>query len=702
MSLVFLACSGAKVDNVLTEGQYRHEGDRRRTTAAEPACHLRQLAELTNPDLGAGQHRRQRRRFRFARPGVPRAQATAQNEAISGMVRSSPWARSSTASTKCSTIDGATRSWPSRIPCRSATPAATRCGPPSLHRSTAISQGSSTVSMRSSVTRLLATRSASSHPCSSAFDPVEGTAGRAGTRICDAAADLVSVNYLALNPVGGDIDPTAWVHNSMHPNERGHARLAQVVTDWLRHPDAPASPPTTPPPAQPTPSAAAVQATEDPFHGGDSRWMLVETRSVLRGRPGLAIALILLGAWLTWVELLRMAHVARQHGKRARPDDSTAAWTSGARRPGCVPLAIVARTRRRAVPRHRHDRRHHDCAGADRRASTGVWRAQSAEAHARPAQPGGAAGLPAWRTPRFRRVCTASISSSSSSCSPRSARSTRMSSGAPMAPVAQGHVDSAKPHGVAHPDPTHLAVDGTGGDCLLPGRMRSRRGSSAPPWDVCSTANCRCSGAGRRRNRCLDAHQGLLPHRRGPALGGQRLVHPPEEERVPSCTACHGGCRRSRCGHVLTPVKPGDTGSCTFDRGCDDGVMAIDFTLSPELEDIRLRVRTFVDEVVKPGEAKIGDSERMDRKEYISMLFGMRQAAKEAGCGCRTCRRSGVAWGSATSSWRWCRPRRPRLVRPVRAQLPGARRGQHAHPAALGDDGAEGEVPAAAVRRAAR
>ena len=56
--------------------------------------------------------------------------------------------------------------------------------------------------------------------------------------------------------------------------------------------------------------------------------------------------------------------------------------------------------------------------------------------------------------------------------------------------------------------------------------------------------------------------------------------------------------------------------------------MAIDFTLSPELEEIRLRVRTFVDEVVKPGEAKIGDPERLDRKEYISLLFGMRQDRK--------------------------------------------------------------------------
>ncbi|MEP7112534.1 MAG: acyl-CoA dehydrogenase family protein, partial [Ilumatobacteraceae bacterium] len=64
--------------------------------------------------------------------------------------------------------------------------------------------------------------------------------------------------------------------------------------------------------------------------------------------------------------------------------------------------------------------------------------------------------------------------------------------------------------------------------------------------------------------------------------------------------------------------------------------MAIDFTLSPALEDIRLRVRTFVDEVVKPGEAqitasKIGDAGGMDRKEYLGLLLGMRQAAKDAG-----------------------------------------------------------------------
>src|SRR4029078_6220299 len=55
------------------------------------------------------------------------------------------------------------------------------------------------------------------------------------------------------------------------------------------------------------------------------------------------------------------------------------------------------------------------------------------------------------------------------------------------------------------------------------------------------------------------------------------------------------------------------------------------FTLSPALEDIRLRVRTFITDVVKPGEAKMGAHGEMDRKEYLSLLIGIAQAAKDAG-----------------------------------------------------------------------
>jgi len=59
--------------------------------------------------------------------------------------------------------------------------------------------------------------------------------------------------------------------------------------------------------------------------------------------------------------------------------------------------------------------------------------------------------------------------------------------------------------------------------------------------------------------------------------------------------------------------------------------MAIDFTLSPELEDLRLRVRDFIQQVVKPGEEKIGDADKIERGDYIRTLIQMRSEAKAAG-----------------------------------------------------------------------
>jgi len=58
--------------------------------------------------------------------------------------------------------------------------------------------------------------------------------------------------------------------------------------------------------------------------------------------------------------------------------------------------------------------------------------------------------------------------------------------------------------------------------------------------------------------------------------------------------------------------------------------MAIDFTLTPELETLRLRVRAFIDDVVRPGEArmaKMGEDRSATRKE----LFALRDTAREEG-----------------------------------------------------------------------
>ena len=59
--------------------------------------------------------------------------------------------------------------------------------------------------------------------------------------------------------------------------------------------------------------------------------------------------------------------------------------------------------------------------------------------------------------------------------------------------------------------------------------------------------------------------------------------------------------------------------------------MAIDFTLSPEVEAIRLRVREFIQTVVRPAEEKIGDPDKLERSNYIKLLLQMRADAKAAG-----------------------------------------------------------------------
>jgi len=62
--------------------------------------------------------------------------------------------------------------------------------------------------------------------------------------------------------------------------------------------------------------------------------------------------------------------------------------------------------------------------------------------------------------------------------------------------------------------------------------------------------------------------------------------------------------------------------------------VAIDFSLSPELEEIRVRVRTFVEDVIKPAEQRIeghGGEPALEGRERIEVLIGMRKEAFKAG-----------------------------------------------------------------------
>jgi hypothetical protein len=61
----------------------------------------------------------------------------------------------------------------------------------------------------------------------------------AGLRICDGDSDpdQLGVNFVALSDTEGLIDqlanPKNWIHNSLHPNERGHGQMTRVLASWL-------------------------------------------------------------------------------------------------------------------------------------------------------------------------------------------------------------------------------------------------------------------------------------------------------------------------------------------------------------------------------------------------------------------------------------------------------------------------------------
>ena len=115
--------------------------------------------------------------------------------------------------------------------------------------------------------------------------------------------------------------------------------------------------------------------------------------------------------------------------------------------------------------------------------------------------------------------------------------------------------------------------------------------------------------------------------------------------------------------------------------------MAIDFTLSPEVEELRGRVRAFVEEVVAPVADRIEGSDGgagLSGRERVSALIGLRKQARAAGLwlphmppewggmGLGHVELAMVQAEAAKSYYGpWC-------------SLPGARRGQHAHPCCTG------------------
>jgi lysophospholipase L1-like esterase len=139
-----------------------------------------------------------------------------------------------------------------------------------------------------------------------------------GLQLCadqgEGAGD-VGVNFLAANSVSGTVEqslnPTNWIHNSLHPNARGHEAMRSALVAWLdRHRDL------RPPEATDDPAPRAVPAgggTGSPCQGetGDaleecaSDWTARQTARYLLTRGWLVLPAVF-GAWLVALQLIRL------------------------------------------------------------------------------------------------------------------------------------------------------------------------------------------------------------------------------------------------------------------------------------------------------------------------------------------------------------------------------------------------------------
>src|SRR3990172_12191925 len=58
--------------------------------------------------------------------------------------------------------------------------------------------------------------------------------------------------------------------------------------------------------------------------------------------------------------------------------------------------------------------------------------------------------------------------------------------------------------------------------------------------------------------------------------------------------------------------------------------MPIDFRLPPDVEEVRLRVRKFMQDTVRPAGEKLQESDA-DRNSYVRTIVGLREVAKKQG-----------------------------------------------------------------------
>jgi lysophospholipase L1-like esterase len=150
------------------------------------------------------------------------------------------------------------------------------------------------------------------------------TLEKEGLRICDRKAGEVGVNFFGTNPVEGRLDenvnPRNWFHNSLHPNQRGHQAMGRTLTQWLAQRPGVTANRRDPRPSEEDgpPTIASVEQimnSSDFRHCGSSGskprycgtvndWVVGQVAELL-WRSLLPLGLVITGAWLLWLQLIR-------------------------------------------------------------------------------------------------------------------------------------------------------------------------------------------------------------------------------------------------------------------------------------------------------------------------------------------------------------------------------------------------------------
>jgi lysophospholipase L1-like esterase len=151
---------------------------------------------------------------------------------------------------------------------------------------------------------------------------MEDALARARLQLCEVPKSKAGINFVEVKSVNGSstqrYNPTRWLHNSLHPNARGHAALGHALDTWLgQHPEVLSTPgPAVPPPAepavgavtQPDPQCSITDPTQVRCQDLTRRWELGQLAQLW---PWLL--LVLAGLVLLWAACVAVVSTSRTH-----------------------------------------------------------------------------------------------------------------------------------------------------------------------------------------------------------------------------------------------------------------------------------------------------------------------------------------------------------------------------------------------------